>query len=83
MSLSERTREKLTGQFIDFATKLSGYFPELDLRFNLQNGSKTVRFTLPGHTNRVFEAELGQNELDSLVYEAAFAVKEMVRKFDA
>ena len=69
-------------QFIEVARQLSGQFPELDLRFNLEDGSPILRFMMPEFTAEVFELELGALETSHLVCEAMFTIKEIARLFD-
>lgn len=76
-------QQDLTNQFIYFASKVSGYFPDLDLRFNLQNGSNLIRYTAPKVSKKVFELALGAESVEELVHSATFALKEATRRFDA
>ena len=73
----------VTEQFINLATEISNLFPDLDLRFNLQQGTKRLRFTLPTVTKDVFELELNPENITPTVYEAAFTIKEITQRFDA
>ena len=76
-------RENLTKQFIYFASKVSSFFPDLDLRFNLQGNSNKIRYSIPDISSEVFELTLGVNKVEELVHEAAFAIKEATGRFDA
>ncbi len=83
MRTSAAPRDKLTRQFIDFASRVSSYFPELDLRFNLQGGTSRLRYSAPAISDRVFELELGQERIETLIHEAAFSIKELTQRYDA
>ena len=83
MKPASASRDRITKQFIYFASKVSGYFPDLDLRFNLKGGTNTLRYTIPGVSEEVFELTLGREGVENLVHEAAFAIKELTQRFDA
>lgn len=83
MRPASASRDKITKQFIYFASKVSAFFPDLDVRFNLQGGSNTLRYTIPAVTDEVFELTLGRERIESLIHEAAFAIKELTQRFDA
>ncbi|MFN8392225.1 MAG: hypothetical protein U0136_18175 [Bdellovibrionota bacterium] len=83
MRTGSSAKAKITKEFIYFASTLSSSFPDLDLRFNLQNGTNRLRYTIPAVSSKVFELQLGQDEIDSLVHEATFEIKEITRRFDA
>ena len=83
MKANFHSREKITKQFIDLASKLSANFPDLDLRFNLQGNTNKIRYTVPTVSSKVFELTLGRSNVDKLVYEATFEIKELTQRFDA
>lgn len=79
-----RKNDPLTRQFVHFANCLSAYFPDLDLRFNLQDDSKTLRYQIPELTADVFELDLDPAQsIEELIHEAAFTIKELAQRFDA
>ena len=75
-------RQHLTKQFVHFASQVSSFFPELDLRFNLQGNSSTVRYSIPDICQDVFEVTLSGSLVEH-IHEAAFAIKEATGRFDA
>lgn len=76
-------REQLTKQFIYFASRVSSFFPELDLRFNLQGNSTKIRYSIPDISSEVFELSLAGAKIDELIHEAAFSIKEATGRYDA
>jgi hypothetical protein len=76
-------RANITKQFVYFASRLSCSFPDLDLRFNLQGGTNRLRYTIPAVSSRVFELTLGKQNIETLVHEATFEIKEITQRFDA
>jgi hypothetical protein len=75
-------RSELREEFIYIANELTGRFPDLDLRFNLRNGSKRCRLVMPTVTSHVVELSLGRGNPEALLHEAIFAVKELAQLFD-
>ena len=79
-----RKSDPVTRQFVHFASSLTAYFPELDLRFNLRGDSKTLRYRVPELTADVFELDLDPSlSIEELIHEAAFTIKELAQRFDA
>jgi len=74
---------RVRGQFVFLATELANRFPELDLRFNLQNESSTLRFVAAAVSKDVVELDLGEHETGDLLNAAILQIKEMARIFDA
>lgn len=68
-------------QFVDVARQLSLAFPDLDLAFNLQEGSQKMRCFVG--TEEPIELSLDGAETRELVFEAIFAIKSLVRRFDS
>lgn len=83
MKLSDFPQQNVTDQFVYFASKLSTYFPDLDLRFNLQGGTNRLRYSIPSISKRVYELQLGHEHIENLVHEATFKIKEIAQRFDA
>ncbi len=84
MKTPVKQTDQLTRQFIHFASRLSAYFPELDLRFNLQDGTNTLRYRIPDLSKDVFELDLDPAlSIEQLLHEAAFTIKEIAQRFDA
>lgn len=73
----------IKGQFVYLATELSNRFPDLDLRFNLQNDTATLRFVAAAVSTDVIELDLGEHETTDLLNAAILQIKEMARIFDA
>lgn len=77
-------RDETTNRFVYFASVLSGSFPSLDLRFNLESDSHTLRYYAAGTSPEVFQVDLNYvNDLETLVHEAIFNVKEIAQLFDS
>lgn len=69
-------------QFRNIANELCTQFPELDLRFSFQEGSKTIRFMAAAVSADIHETVLESNPLDAL-HETIFAVKALAGLFDS
>ncbi len=83
MSVDIEGSEDIRGEFVYLANELSNRFPQLDLRFNLKSGSSCCRVVVPSQASHVIELTLGEVEPEILLYEAVFAVKELVQLYDA
>jgi len=83
MSSTEVVAPKVRGQFVFLANELSHRFPDLDLRFNLRNGSSTLRFMAAAISRDVIELDLGDYETVDLLNAAILQIKEMAQIFDA
>lgn len=75
-------RQEMRKQFQDFTRIMAAKFPSEELRFNWKCGGSTVRLLLPNHANAVREFDLADDP-QHLVHEAMFAIKEIIRAFDA
>jgi len=71
------------GQFVFIANELASRFPDLDLRFNLQNGTNTLRFMAAAISRDVVELDLGDHETTDLLNAAILQIKEIAQIFDA
>lgn len=69
-------------RFVRIANDLSAHFPELDLRFNWKRGSRRARFIAPEVTDEVFEMNIGVDDIERLLQEAIFTIKEVAKRFD-
>lgn len=74
--------DPVTSRFVTLATQISNFFPELDLRFNLQHGSTTLRYMIAGLSDDVYELEFDTNDIHPTVHEAVFAIKQLIGRFD-
>jgi len=84
MSTSQTTNSgSVKGQFVFIANELSSRFPDLDLRFNLQNGTNTLRFMAAAISRDVVELDLGDHETTDLLNAAILQIKEIAQIFDA
>jgi len=83
MKAAGSQRQHLTKQFVYFASRVSAFFPDLDLRFNLQGNSTKIRYSIPDVSKEVFELSLGGGKIEELIHEATFAIKEAAGRYDA
>jgi len=73
----------LREKFDSVIRELDIRFPELDLRFNFQSGSNSMRFYIADIDSDVMELDLRSVSAQAILNEATFCVKQTVRKFDA
>jgi hypothetical protein len=78
MSLSTHTHP----EFISVASELMSRFPELDLRFNFQNGSNRLRFMVASVSRDIIELDLDTHDADDVLHAAIFEIKERAQIFD-
>lgn len=83
MPAGQIATSRVRGQFVFLAQELSNRFPDLDLRFNLQNDSSTLRFIIAAISRDVVELDLGEYETSDLLNAAILQIKEMAQIFDA
>jgi hypothetical protein len=70
-------------RFVLLAMELQRTFPELDLRFNLLDGSTTARCLIPELSEEALELSLNGRELSKTLHEAIFSIKQLAHLFDA
>jgi len=83
MATTQTATGSIKGQFVYIANELSTRFPDLDLRFNLQNGTNTLRFMAAAISRDVVELDLGDHETIDLLNAAILQIKEIAQIFDA
>lgn len=74
--------DPVTSKFVTLATQISGFFPELDLRFNLQHGSSRLRYMIAGLSDEVYELEFDTIDIGPTLHEAVFTIKQLLGRFD-
>jgi hypothetical protein len=70
-------------QFVNIASRVSYFFPELDLRFNFTPESKTIRYIAPELSEEPFHASLLTTNAETIINEAILNIKELAQMFDA
>ncbi len=70
-------------RFLFVANELHSQFPNLDLRFNLREGSSQLRFMIGAVSPDVVEIDLDEASVEEIIYAAIFQVKELAQIFDA
>jgi hypothetical protein len=80
---NENNRDILADKFHCFALYLCNSFPELDLRFNYQEGTTYLRYLAPDVSSHIFEVEIVERSMDEIVLEAILNIKEIAKLFDA
>lgn len=81
--LSGHKQQERTTKFKRVARELSNSFPALDLRFNLQEGSNTVRVLAPDLSSRALRMSLDKESERDLVVRATFELKRLAKQYDA
>ncbi len=70
-------------RFKFIANELNNYFPDLDLRFALKQGSDTIRFMVGAVSRDIHEAELLERKADEILHDTILTIKELAGRFDA
>ena len=70
-------------RFLFVANELHMQFPDLDLRFNLREGSSQLRFMVGAVSPDIVEIDLDESSVEEIIYAAIFQVKELAQIFDA
>lgn len=84
MPAQNASAKPIESQFVRLASRISEQFPQLDLRFNLQSGTKVLRCLIAENSpSSIIEVALGSAPTEELLYEAIFAIKVATHSFDA
>lgn len=70
-------------QFRSISSELNKQFPDLDLRFTMQQDSRSMRFRAAAVSESILELDLGDSPTENLLHQAIFAIKELASLFDA
>ena len=70
-------------RFVRVAVELSNALPQLDLRFNLEDGTTCLRCKAAGLEPEIYEFDLKTTEAATLVNEAVLTLKVAAGLFDA
>lgn len=77
------TRKEINKRFIFVAHELINKFPNLDLRFNLKMGTKSLRYKAAAVSGDIFELPLEERRPEEILYDAIFNIKQIAELFDA
>lgn len=70
-------------QFCIVARELCNRFPNLELWFNLEEGTSTMRYGAETISPEVLELKLGLDSAEVLCTQAIFSLKVLARMFDS
>ena len=82
MTLQSPNTENPQSHFIFVASELIKQFPDLDLRFNFQNGTHCMRLMIASISRDIIELSMESENPEAALHDAMFAVKERARLFD-
>ena len=80
---AEAQNDPMKARFLFLACELSRHFPELDLHFNLEQDSGKFRYFAAAIDSDIFEHDLGDLDVKSVLYDATFTLKQASGRFDA
>jgi hypothetical protein len=83
MRSAAKPLDPLKRQFLYLASELNRGFPDLDLHFNLQAGTRRFRFFAAAIQSDIFEFNLGNGQVNDLLVEATFLLKQITCRYDA
>jgi hypothetical protein len=82
-SANGKEAQSIRTEFMEIAIQLENIFPELDLRFNLQQNSKQIRYKVAAVSSDIFVLDLDKASKDEVLHEAIFTIKHVAQIFDA
>ena len=70
-------------QILEIVDQLAEKFPELDLSFNLIEGSRALRCIASGFPDKPFEILVGRKNTSSIILEASIKIRKITDTLDA